>query len=358
MPFRHPFEQRIVEVRKRVRPEPFDWYSFDSFGNLTNLDALMPGGIVRAAELAGEEPVADIGAGDGDLAFLLEDLGCGVTAIDWPGTNANQMLGIALMKRELGSQVEIREVDLDSQFGLAGERFGLVVALGLLYHLKNPFYFLETLARHSRYCLLSTRILPARRLVKRRAIAYLTADREFDNDITNYWFFSGSGLLRLLDRCGWEIAHRHIAGPKRDRFYALAESRIAKTRQTIRLLDGWNAMENDAWRWSKREFGAVIDNAEGATRFEMRFLVNRPGRLTVRAEVNGAALPEREFLGAGDHVYSEAIAPAPRRCSIRVWLSEAAIIDGRELGVVITLPATTLIDEDTGIRLLPEYVVL
>jgi tRNA (mo5U34)-methyltransferase len=347
MHLRHPFEARIQEVRKRIKPEPFDWYSFDSFGNLTNLEAFVPGGIAKIAELAGGDPVADIGTGDGDLAFLLESLGCPVTAMDWPGTNTNQMLGVNLMKRELGSNVEIREVDLDDRFRLDGERFGLVVALGLLYHLKNPYYFLERLAQHSRYCVMSTRILPR----KREAVAYLTADREFNDDTTNYWFFSQSGVMRLLDRCGWDVSRSHVTGGKRDRFYCLAESRVAKTRQTIRLLEGWNRIENDAWRWTRREFAFAVDNAEAATKLELRFLTNRDEALSMRVSVDGTELPVGEFRGAGNHVYSAGVASGGWRRVVRVALTDAAVIDGRELGIVVTLPSSTIVDEDCGIRM-------
>ena len=322
-----------MEVRKRVRPEPFDWYSFDSLGNLTHLDALLPHGIQTVVELAGEDPVADIGTGDGDLAFLLESLGCKVVAMDWPGTNTNRMLGVNLMKRELGSSVEIREVDLDERFRLDGERFGLVCALGVLYHLKNPIYFLERLARHSRYCLIGTAILSARR--KRDAIAYLTGDREFNNDPTNYWFFSESGVMRLLDRCGWDISHRYITGDARDRFFCLAESRFARTAQTIRLLDGWHRLEHDAWRWTGQEFGAVIENAERARYIVLRFRHVREGALSVLAHVNGEVLPAREFHGPGDYCYCEAISRAGKRNSIRVILSAAMEVGGRELGVIV-----------------------
>jgi hypothetical protein len=256
-----------------------------------------------------------------------------VVAMDWPGTNANRMLGVNLMKRELQSSVEIREVDLDERFRLDGERFGLVCALGVLYHLKNPIYFLERLARHSRYCLLSTAILPSRR--KRDAIAYLAGDREFNDDPTNYWFFSESGILRLLDRCGWDVSHRHITGDKRDRFFCLAESRLAKTIQTIRLLDGWHALENDAWRWTRREFGALIENAENAKFLVLRFRHVREGALSIQAEVNGEDLPARDFQGPGDYVYCEPVSKAGRRNRIRVTLSTAADIGGRELGVIL-----------------------
>ena len=351
MPLRHPFEARIIEIRNRVRPEPFDWYTWDSFANLSALDALMPGGIAKAAELAADEPLADIGAGDGDISFLLESLGCQVTAMDWPGTNANRMLGLSLMKRELASSIGIREIDLDGRFDLEGERFGLVLALGFLYHLKNPYLFVERLASHARYCILSTAILSANK--KRDPIAYLSGDREFHNDSTNYWFFSDTGLLRLFDRCGWDVTHRYITGRKRDRMFCMAESRIAKTKQTIRLLDGWHEVENNAWRWTKRTFEAIIETPVPARHLEFRFRTVRDSPLTVQAAVNGETLPPVEFQTAGDHTYSAPIGQAERRNRIRITLSDAEIVGGRELGVIVTLPSSTVTDDETGLRVLP-----
>jgi tRNA (mo5U34)-methyltransferase len=329
-----------------MKPEQSGWYRFDSFANLTHFDVLTPGGLNALIELAGDETVADIGTGDGDMAFLFESLGCTVTAMDWPGVNANQMAGIRLIKRELGSAIEIREVDLDDQFRLDGERYGLVLALGLLYHLKNPFYFLERLGWHSRYCVLSTVILP---LGMKEPIARLTGDREFHDDPTNYWFFSEAGVERLLDRCGWHIRHRMNVT---DRYFCLAESRTAKSAPVIRLLHGWHELENRAWRWTGREFGAVIENTEGATRFELRFRIPKARPVTVEAEVNGIRLGAKVYHEAGDHIYAAAIPPAKRQNKILIQLSGELESDGRELGVIVMLPARTIIDPECGMQLL------
>jgi hypothetical protein len=343
---RHPFEQRVIDVRQRVKPEPFEWYVWDSFATLTHFEKLIPGGVNAIVKLVGNEPMADFGTGDGDLAVLFDALGCKVTAMDWPGVNANQMTGVQLMKRELGSGIEIRELDLDEQFRLDGERFGLVLALGLLYHLKNPFYFLERLGRHTRYCVLSTVVLPKK---QKEPIARLVAEREYYNDPTNFWYFSESGLERLFDRCGWEIRHKMTAG---DRYFCVAESRSGKSAPVIRLLDGWHKMENGAWRWTGREFGAVVSNTVGARRFEFRFLLPTARAITVEAEVNGVRLGAVDYRTAGDHVYSAVIAPAGLQNELRVRLTGEMASDGRDLGVVVTLPPSTIIDEDCGIRLL------
>ena len=40
----------------------------------------------------------------------------------------------------------MRELDLDRYFELGDEQYGLVFALGILYHLKNPLLFLDTVS--------------------------------------------------------------------------------------------------------------------------------------------------------------------------------------------------------------------
>lgn len=358
---RHSFEARLLAIKQSEKTNPFGWYPFDSFGNITHLEALLPKGLDSVLELAASDPVADFGTGDGDMAFLLESLGCNVTAIDWPGTNANQMRGLALLHRELGSSVSIREIELDQQFRLDGDRFGLVLALGILYHLKNPYYFLEKLGLHARHGLFSTGILPRGKTSE--AVAYLASEKEFRNDPTNFWFFSESGIERLLDRCGWDVVASRITGDRKDdRFFCLAESRIAKTKPIIRILDGWHEIENRAWRWTGREFGAVIENLAGSTRFELHFqitpdLLKSSDVLIVQGSVDGVQLPPETFKTAGRHVYSRPISPALGRCDVRIRLSHTfleSLEGGRDLGVIVRLPRETIIgeaDEDCGFHL-------
>ena len=337
-------------VRKRVRPEPYDWYQFNSFANLTQFEQILDNGFETALKLAGDEPVADLGAGDGDVSFLFESRGCQVTAMDWPGTNENRMLGMRLLRQELGSSIGIRPVEFDDQFRLDGERYGLILALGLLYHLKNPYYFMERIARHGRYCIFSTRVLADSKL---GPVAELVREREFLNDPTNYWFFSEAGIRRLLDRCGWDIVRENIAGDGVDnRFFCLAESRISKTQPTVRLVSGWYPIENNAWRWTGAESISVVENTAGADCFEFRFHVT-PGRMvTVQAEVNGQMLPERQFP-SGDHTYAAPIAAAGQRNTVRIRIGGTVRDDAdRELVVVVALPLSTVLDEDSGIRLL------
>jgi len=130
----------------------------------------------------------------------------------------------------LSSNIEIREVDLDAQFALPRETYGLAFFLGILYHLKNPYYALEALAKAAKYCLISTRIakfnrsdealeisnanlLPYPQIdISQLPVGYLLDEAEANNDSTNYWIFSDAGLRRILKRTGWEICDYMTVG--------------------------------------------------------------------------------------------------------------------------------------------------
>ena len=120
----------------------------------------------------------------------------------------NQMRGIRALAEVLHSGVEILDVDLDGRFDFT-RRYGLALFLGTLYHLKNPFYCLEMLAKHARYCILSTRVtrLSADRTVRldNLPVAYLLDSADCNSDATNYWIFSPLGLQLLVKRTDWQV---------------------------------------------------------------------------------------------------------------------------------------------------------
>jgi choline dehydrogenase-like flavoprotein len=168
---------------------------------------------------AGDKPVLDLGCGDGAVAFFMESLGARVHAVDNAATNYNGMRGVRALKDSLGASLEIHEMDLDGRFALPDAQYGLAFFLGTLYHLKNPFYALEAVARKTRYCLLSTRVA---RFTPGGAVdfhdlpmAWLLDDREANADSTNYWIFSEAGLRRLLGRAGWNVLAWTTSGDTR-----------------------------------------------------------------------------------------------------------------------------------------------
>ena len=203
------FRKTLAAVKRQLAPTDFSWYPYDSLTNFFPLEQLLRGGDRFLLDLVGSDPVLDIGCGDGDVSFFLESLGCALQSIDNPPTNFNRMQGVQALKTALNSSVEIFEMDIDARFEPPRDRYGLAVFFGTLYHLKNPYYALETLAKHARYGLVSTRVArvsPDKRTnFQKLPVAYLLDEMEANGDATNYWIFSEAGLRRILTRAGWDV---------------------------------------------------------------------------------------------------------------------------------------------------------
>jgi hypothetical protein len=209
------------DARKRDLEVEFPWYPWPSLTNFQHLDRLLSGGNRDLRQLIGSGTAVDIGAADGDVAFFMESLGVPMHVVDFPPTNYNSCRGVHAMREALSSSVEILETDLDAQFRLPQSRYEFAFFLGILYHLKNPFFVLEALAKSARHAVISTRIashnLPSSRKsgdggmnagrVELTTVpaAYLVAPDECNNDATNYWIFSEAGLKRVLHRSGWDV---------------------------------------------------------------------------------------------------------------------------------------------------------
>ncbi|MGA9876176.1 MAG: methyltransferase domain-containing protein [Solirubrobacteraceae bacterium] len=208
--------ERLHMARKQVG-EDFPWYPYDILGNIVHMDRMLTGENRNLEQLAQCMPVADIGAADGDLAFALEDVaGWQVDIIDTSATNMNGLRGARTLREHFSSVVDIHDIDLDRQFSLPRERYGLVFLFGILYHLQNPYYVLRELASRSYHCLLSTRVArfagAAQTPISHLPVAYLVAPEEANGDATNYWMFSPSGLERIVERAGWSILERMNVG--------------------------------------------------------------------------------------------------------------------------------------------------
>lgn len=218
-----PFYQTALETERAFwttklaqRPKSF-WYPYPTLRNIKPLEQLLTKSGSNLLDLCRgpHGKIADIGAADGDLAFFLEKAGFSVDAIDWQSTNFNRMEGIRILKEALNSAVTVQSIDLDSQFSLPSDRYNTIFLLGILYHLKNPFFVLEKLARIARRCFLSTRVTknaPDGRSIARYPVAYLLDPQECNNDSTNFWIFSSEGLKRLVHRAGWNILAYNTIG--------------------------------------------------------------------------------------------------------------------------------------------------
>ena len=293
--------------------------------------------------------------------FFLSFLGCQVTAVDLPSSNFNWMHGVRSLNTRLDCDVKILEMDLDGEapFVLPDDDYGLVLFLGILYHLKNPFSILEKLARRCRYCMLSTRIAeltPKGMPMQGESLAYLLDSNEANNDPTNFWIFSETALIRLLRRSGWEIRaslkHGCLSGSNPssndadERMFLFLRSKVRSARADVKLSRGWWPIEEGGWCWVDKQFQIDIQLAEndGAPEFELRFIVHNPmpqkSAVSISCRANGIELGTMSELAAGEHVYRAELPDAINRgkkISLEFTVAHELDFPGesRDLGVII-----------------------
>jgi tRNA (mo5U34)-methyltransferase len=328
------FHRHLESLKSRtVLDQGRAWYPWFSLAAFEVLDQFLHSDRDALNGIIGERPVLDAGCGDGDVAFFLESLGARVDAIDHAPTNYNWMLGVRTLKRLLNSGVGVHAVDLDARPNLPSSGYGLTMLLGILYHLKNPFLVLETLARHSRHIFLSTRIaaLTPNGKINFGALpmAYLVDEDELNNDGTNFWIFSEAGLKRLVQRAGWKVLHYTTVGtnanaadpvtPEGDvRAYILAESRLATPAGELELERGWHELEHGGWRWTERRFSVRLNLSESLAPATLRFVFDvtdhvlaRHSAVTLTARLNDHRLPPATFSTPGEHEYTATVPSLP-----------------------------------------------
>jgi tRNA (mo5U34)-methyltransferase len=348
------FDERVRAAKQALGHPGFEWYPYDTLSALGHFEKLLTG--ANRALLDGRGRVLDMGSQDGELAFFLESLGYQVAAADHPAYNHNGMRGIRALKTALGSKIEIHEIDADRPFTLPHDSYDLVIFLGILYHLRNPFYVLEELARRATHCLLSTRV--ARRLPDGAplpadaALAYLLAENELNQDDSNYFIFSEPGLRVLLARSHWDLRDYLTLGDTSlsdpvhaehdERAFCLLRSRHERL-ANLELLAGWHDSEETGWRWTAREFAVRVHAAEGARSLTMKLYiaeesVQRLGPLTLSATVEGRPLLPAVYDAPGLATYVRELSPASGEVEVHFTLDKALPPeerDSRERGVIV-----------------------
>jgi len=301
------FALELARLKQRVEIPDYGWYPYQTMTNVPLISDLLTPVYDEVRDSILGSSVADIGCGDGDLAMFFARLGCEVDAVDHAESNFNQFRGAETLRRELSLAANVRDVDLDGAFSLPRQEYGLALLLGTLYHLKNPFLVLEKIAACADWCIVSTRIAqvtPAKLTrIEAEPLGYLLGAREANNDPTNYWIFSFTGLLRLLERTGWIImGHIRLGCPidsdpvrpdADERVILIVKSRTRHPDLHVRLLEGWYPAENNAFRWTAKQFSLEITLPADAKEFALRFAVPEVvlGSGTVRLSCLAAGEP-------------------------------------------------------------------
>jgi SAM-dependent methyltransferase len=353
------FRAIAAEAKRRIGGA-VEWYPYDTLSALMHFDRLLGAGHRQVLEpREGARRVLDLGCGDGEMALFLEWLGFEVVAADHPRYNHNGMRGVRALREALGSRMEIHEIDLDALEFPAGS-FDLIIFLGVLYHLRNPFHALEEMARHGTRCLLSTRVascLPGGKSLPRQAAwAYLLDENEIAGDDSNYFVFSDAALRLVLKRSGWRVLDYRNTGatrrsepvrPDRDeRVFCLIQSEHDRLAD-LELVEGWHAREETGWRWTGRRFSALVPVPAARPPLELAMEVYVPEELLQRTEsfqlaiaADGNELPPEKFTHAGVETFERelpAIAGRTLRldCATNAWLAPDAS-DPRERGIVVS----------------------
>jgi len=358
------FSKQLEQAKQAPLPRQLTWYPYDSMASIDHITPFLREHFAEFERALHAGPVIDFGCGDGDIPLFFASLGCDVAALDNPPNNHNWMAGVRAMRDRLNLPVEIHELDADTATHIPGGPYGLAFSLGVLYHLKNPYLALETLANHSRYCVLSTRIADETKSgvpIKDQPLAYLLDHRETNNDPTNQWIFSPTGLERIVKRSGWRIINKltrgceHASNPtdldKDARQFLFMRSQRLSAPATIRLLEGWTEVDELRWAWSLKRFSfevTLLDQTK-PPRFSLQFLI--PDVLaaavpvvTMSCAVNRQPVGTQNYSGSNEK-YFEADLPSdidhskPIHFDFTVNHSFKPQTDMRDLGVIIPFDA-------------------
>jgi tRNA (mo5U34)-methyltransferase len=185
------------------------FHSFDLNG--IEVSGIKPLGILKAeADLIFRKSIADknvldIGAWDGFFSFEAERRGAGrVLATDhfcWSGPGWGSKDGFNCMHRLLNSNIESLDIDVTALDPSELGTFDVVLFLGVLYHVKDPYACLEAAARMcSDHLVIETvtalphESLPAMRLYR---------PGELGDDPTNFWAPNVPALQTMLSSFGF-----------------------------------------------------------------------------------------------------------------------------------------------------------
>lgn len=219
------------EIRKRAGE--IRWYQTIDLGGgvVTRGEDNTPARLRRIAmpERLDGLSVLDVGAWDGFFSFEAEKRGAArVLATDffsWKGLGWGTKKGFEFARGVLGSRVEDLEIDVPDISPETVGRFDVVLFLGVLYHLKEPFSALERMAAVTEKLLIVETVVDLLHL-GRPAMAFYPR-KELNADPTNWWAPNLAALGGMLRACGFRevrCVYRHSLA-RRAAFAALQQAK-------------------------------------------------------------------------------------------------------------------------------------
>ena len=176
-------------------------------------------------EVALGSKIVDVGCANGDLSYALSLAGFDVTALDWSFAHDQAPAFVSAVAKQNNLDMSVVDISVDRYFGIDDIRssavhrqeripdiYELAISFGLVYHLKNPFAFFESISKIAKRFLVGTHVvthlpqLGAR--IDGSPVAYLVDTLELNSDPTNYWMMTPKAFERIALRCGFQIEAR------------------------------------------------------------------------------------------------------------------------------------------------------
>jgi tRNA (mo5U34)-methyltransferase len=151
--------------------------------------------------------VLDIGTCNGGMLFELERMGAsrlvGVDIYD------DQWFGFAALHEFLGSTAEFHQDSVYGLEALLGERFDIVLFLGVLYHLRHPLLALDALrALTKEYAVVETETCSAKIAAPDGAdVTLFYRGNELNADYSNWFVPSPRTLVDWCESAGFSVVH-------------------------------------------------------------------------------------------------------------------------------------------------------
>jgi tRNA (mo5U34)-methyltransferase len=209
------------ELARKLIKDKYWHHDFEIIPGVRTHGAYDPAGLWDELELPTDLSgltVADVGASSGYFSFEARRRGARVVAFDFRHKD-NSGFGLAQYINGM-SEIEHHHVNVLEMTAEKYGQFDIVLALGLFYHVSDPYLALANCAALSRkrlliesYCI--DRQLPGQ-LASEPVMRFLPDPERFpkqgqpNTDRSNFWGFTATCLQRMLEDIGFAVERSNV----------------------------------------------------------------------------------------------------------------------------------------------------